>query len=62
MKTGDIVRIKDEYCDIGENDTQYLIVEWNIDRGFIIDPECVLPINPTMLVTLDMIDLVGVSS
>jgi hypothetical protein len=56
MKVGDIVKIRPEWQDTGEDAARYLIVEWNEDRGFVIDPECILPINPRMLVTIEMIE------
>ena len=59
FQVGQLVKIRKEWQDIGESDTDYLLIDWNEDRGFIVDPACTLPFRPQMLVTLEMIEPKG---
>jgi hypothetical protein len=47
MKTGDLVKIRDEWQPDG---IIYIITEWNDDRGFISPVEWDAPIRPNELV------------
>jgi len=58
FRPGDIVLIADNWKDRPEDTTEYVILEWNIDRGFISPvrwQELGLSIKPVNLVTAEMI-------
>jgi hypothetical protein len=57
FKRGDIVQVKPEFCDVGEDDFKYRIIEWNDDRGLIVDLDSPFPIAPQQLIQQHMIEL-----
>ena len=57
IKAGDIVTIKQEWQDT-PSDSQYIVREWNEDRGYISPINSNWYITPTELVREHMIEIV----
>ena len=59
FKSGDIVRIKPEWCEFDSELTKvFIVVEWNEDRGRIRDFQSPMSIKPISLVRLEWLELV----